>query len=98
MTVREDVVVGPEVRERLGEALGDVLASLWTMDCQTCNRSLTGHQPALSVDDMMTFASASLHHIKVPAIALERRRTGADEPALDTVSPHGVPPAPHRDR
>jgi len=81
MAVREDVMVGQEVRERLGEALGSVLASLWTVDCQSCNRPLTGRQPALSVDDMMTFASASLHHSKC-------RPSRWNDDVLVSASPH----------
>lgn len=62
MTVREDVVVSAAVRDKLGSSLGQVLDSLWVIDCQTCNQPMAGRRPALSVDDLTSFASASLHH------------------------------------
>jgi hypothetical protein len=64
MAVRDDVVVGQDVRAQLGGALDNVLASLWALDCQSCNRPLAGRRPAQSVDDMVSWASASLHHEK----------------------------------
>ncbi|MGZ0153759.1 hypothetical protein ACXJJ3_42285 (plasmid) [Kribbella sp. WER1] len=62
MTVREDVVVSAAVRAKLGSVVEQVLDSLWVIDCQTCNQPLPGRRPALSVDDLISFASASLHH------------------------------------
>jgi hypothetical protein len=59
MAIRDDVVVGQDVGAQLGGAL-DVLASLWALDCQSCNRPLPGRRPALSVDDMVSFASANV--------------------------------------
>jgi hypothetical protein len=33
MAIRDDVVVGQDVRAQLGGALDNVLASLWALDC-----------------------------------------------------------------
>jgi hypothetical protein len=55
------------VDDRIREQLGDdgvrlALASLWAVDCQTCNRPLRGDVPSLAVDDAIAFAIATLHH------------------------------------
>jgi hypothetical protein len=56
-------VVAPEIRKRLtDDELTEVTAALWPVDCQSCGKSLRSSRPSLVVDDMMAFASVSLHH------------------------------------
>lgn len=60
-----DLYVDEETRARLGtDGLHEVSGHLWPGDCQTCGYELgtDWRPPALCVDDMMAFASASLHH------------------------------------
>ena len=73
--------VDARIHEKLGEdGVRLTLASLWAVDCQTCNRPLRGDVPALFVDDAITFAIATLHH--------QRCRTSAwkDEGSINVVS------------
>jgi len=39
-----------------------VTGSLWPRDCQSCGRPLGSKPPALCIDEMGEFATASLHH------------------------------------
>lgn len=44
------------------DALGEVLASLWPGDCQSCGTSLGSGKPALAIDDLQVLTRATLHH------------------------------------
>ena len=57
-----DVLVSPDVAERLESALTDICAMLWPQDCQTCGTSLVGGRPSLWIDEQSPFVTASLHH------------------------------------
>lgn len=48
--------------ELAGDALEEVIASLWPGDCQTCGQSLGTDRPSLVVDDLHAFNRATLHH------------------------------------
>ena len=49
--------------DRLGDmAMRELAEHLWAVDCQSCGRPLGGRWPALVVNNMITSASASLHH------------------------------------
>jgi hypothetical protein len=57
------VMITEDIRQKLGEeGLRDLTTRLWAMDCQTCGRFLGDDPPTLCVDDLMVFATASLHH------------------------------------
>lgn len=57
------VQISSKIRDKLGEeGVSEVTACLWPVDCQTCNRPLGTEPPALLIDDMLMFASATLHH------------------------------------
>src|SRR5262249_54804961 len=59
----ERPIVAPGIRKRLTDAeLAEITASLWPVDCQTCGKKLSESRPSLAVDDVMLFASVSLHH------------------------------------
>lgn len=59
----EQIQISKDIHDRLGEqALHEVCAWLWAVDCQSCGRFLGDDPPALCVDDIGIFASASLHH------------------------------------
>ncbi len=58
-----EVLCDQKTKDKLGEdGLGEVTASLWAEDCQTCGRKLGSKPPALCVDDAGRYATASLHH------------------------------------
>ena len=58
-----EVICDQNTRDKLGEdGLAEVRASLWAQDCQSCGRPLGSGPPALCVDDVSEFATASLHH------------------------------------
>jgi hypothetical protein len=56
------MIVSPDIKRRLGGGVEEVGGWLWAVDCQACGKPLGDRPPALSVDDMMTFAAASLAH------------------------------------
>jgi hypothetical protein len=61
--VLSKVHISSKIRDKLGEnGVAELTACLWPVDCQTCNRPLGADPPALLVDDMLAFATASLHH------------------------------------
>jgi len=52
-----------KTRGKLGtEGIAEVTGSLWPRDCQSCGRPLGSKPPALCIDEMGEFATASLHH------------------------------------
>jgi len=56
-------LVDERTHSKLGDgALGEVLASLWPGDCQSCGTSLGSGKPALMVDDLQVLTRANLHH------------------------------------
>jgi hypothetical protein len=58
-----ELLCDEKTESRLGETgLAEVRACLHAADCQTCGRPLGAGPPALVVDDVVTFAYASLHH------------------------------------
>lgn len=58
-----EVLCDQKTRDKLGDAgLTALTASLWPRDCQTCSRKLGSEPPALCIDDVGTWAVASLHH------------------------------------
>ena len=58
-----NAVVDATIERRLGKGLVEqLLSSMWSVDCQTCGRSLSRGKTAVYVVDMQTFAVASLHH------------------------------------
>ena len=58
-----EMLVSPDIEGKLGkDGVAAVAASVWPVDCQTCGKPLGSRPPALCVDDMITFAAASLHH------------------------------------
>lgn len=64
IVVVRGVSIDAVTRERLGpDGLAEVTDCLWAKDCQSCDRPLAdGGGPVLVVDDMGSFALASLHH------------------------------------
>lgn len=63
MPNQQEVAISKHIVKRLGErGVEETMASLFPVDCQTCNRPLTGTTVALVVTDMMIFARAALHH------------------------------------
>ena len=62
MTVSK-MLTSTDIEARLGkEGVAEAAASLWPVDCQTCGQPLGLRPPALCVDDVGTFAMATLHH------------------------------------
>lgn len=58
-----EVQITEEIRDNLEEdGLREVCACLWAVDCQSCGRFLGDDRPSLVVNDMMLYATASLHH------------------------------------
>lgn len=57
------VLVSPQTQDHLGdEGLAEAIRHLWPADCQSCGKPLGSEDPALVVDDLGVFATASLHH------------------------------------
>src|SRR5262245_2078013 len=57
------MLISPDIKDKLGDdGVSEVSGWLWPRDCQTCGRKLGARPPALCVDDVITFALASLHH------------------------------------
>lgn len=58
-----EVMCDQKTREKLGaEGIAEVTGNLWPRDCQSCGRPLGSKPPALCIDEMGEFATASLHH------------------------------------
>ncbi|MFD9965046.1 hypothetical protein [Amycolatopsis sp. NPDC058986] len=56
-------LISERTRSELGAAgLAELAANLWPQDCQSCGWELGSAKPSLAVEDMIVFASASLHH------------------------------------
>jgi hypothetical protein len=61
--VLPEVMCDQKTRGKLGtEGIAEVTGSLWPRDCQSCGRPLGSKPPALCIDEMGEFATASLHH------------------------------------
>lgn len=61
--LRKNVLVDETTQAKLEpETLEEVVSVLWPRDCQSCGRSLGDEPCALLVNDMISLASASLHH------------------------------------
>ncbi|MEU4834111.1 hypothetical protein [Streptosporangium sp. NPDC023615] len=57
------ILANEKINDKLGEeGVQEILASMWPGDCQTCNRPLGDEPPALLVNDMIAFGTATLHH------------------------------------
>jgi hypothetical protein len=57
------MLLTPETQDKLGrDGVAELAAWVWPVDCQTCGAPLGSSPPALCVDDLATFAVASLHH------------------------------------
>ncbi|MBV9144081.1 MAG: hypothetical protein JO115_24715 [Pseudonocardiales bacterium] len=58
-------VVDEQTAINLGrEGLAELALHLWPKDCQTCGWDLGQTRPTVHVNDLITFASASLHHAR----------------------------------
>ena len=72
---QQEVAISKHIVKRLGErGVAETMASLFPIDCQTCNRPLTGTTMASVVTDMMIFAHAALHHRRGAGRALTTKR------------------------
>lgn len=58
------VLTDEVTRAKLGvDGLAEVQRNLWPVNCQSCGQALGDDPPVLCVDDMLAYATASLHHL-----------------------------------
>ncbi|MEV4080262.1 hypothetical protein AB0J43_08235 [Nonomuraea fuscirosea] len=61
--VRSKAHISSKNGDKRGEGgVAELTTCLWPVDCQSRNRPLGADPPALLIDDMLAFATASLHH------------------------------------